>query len=76
MLDAVPDYEKESIGVLLAELGEEIGREGAQDNRVRRVDTPMLQQWGQNLRAAKCGGWDALAEEIRKIDAEVDKILV
>ena len=76
LLDAVPDHEKESMGVLLAELGEKIGREWARDNRIRRVDTPMLQQWGENLRAAKRRGWDVLAEEIRKIDAELDKILV
>ena len=53
-----------------------ISREWARDNRVRRVDTPMLQQWGENLRSAKRRGWDVLAEEIRKIDAELNRILV
>jgi len=75
LLDGIPDQEKESMGVLLAELGEKIGWEWAKDNRVRRVDTVMLQQWGENLKAAKRSGGDVLAQAIRKIDAELDEIL-
>jgi len=76
LLDTIPDQDKESMGFLLAELGEKIGREWAKENRVRRVDTPMLQQWGENLRAAKRMGQEELVEEIRKIDEELDEILV
>ena len=76
LLDNIPDQDKESMGALLAELGEKIGWEWAKENHVRRVDTQMLQQWGENLRAAKRRGWDVLAEEIRKVDEELDEILV
>ena len=75
LLDDIPDQDKESMGVLLAELGEKIGWEWAKDNNVRRVDTAMLQQWGENLKAAKRRGGDVLAQEIRKIDSELDEIL-
>jgi hypothetical protein len=75
LLDNLPEQEKTSMGVMLAELGEKIGWEWAKDNRVRRVDTSMLQQWGENLQAANRRGRDALAKEIRKIDAELDDIL-
>ncbi len=75
LLGDIPDQDKESMGVLLAELGEKIGWEWAKDNQVRRVDTVMLQQWGESLKAAKRSGSDELAREIRKIDAELDEIL-
>ena len=75
LLDNLPDQDKASMGVLLTELGEKIGWEWAKDNRVRRVDTSMLQQWGENLQAAHRRGSDALAQEIRKIDTELDEIL-
>jgi hypothetical protein len=75
LLDNLPDQDKESVGALLSELGEKIGWEWAKDNRVRRVDTAMLQQWGENLQAARRSGQEALAREIRKIDEELDEIL-
>jgi len=75
LLDAVPESDKASMRTLLADLGEKIGWEWAKDNRVRRVDTPMLQQWGENLRTAKGRGADALVREIRNIDEELDALL-
>lgn len=59
----------------LDSLGEKIGREWAKDNRVRRVDTPLLQKWGQDLRNAKREGPDVLAKAIMKLDTEVDELL-
>jgi len=75
LLNDFPDHDREAMGVLLAELGEKIGWEWAKDNHIRRVDTAMLQQWGENLKAAKRRGGDMLAQEIRKIDEELDEIL-
>lgn len=69
-----PDEIEEMRG-LLDNLGEKIGREWARDNRVRRVDTPLLQEWGQDLKNAKRKGPDVLAEAIRNLDTEVDDLL-
>jgi hypothetical protein len=35
----------------------------------------MIQQWGEDLRRSKKKMTDVLAEEIHRLDAEVDKIL-
>jgi len=75
LLQAVPDADSEGMSDLLANLGEKIGREWAKDNRVRRINTAMIRQWGQDLRIAKQKGPDVLGEEIRRLDAEVDNIL-
>jgi hypothetical protein len=75
LLRDIPDQDKASMVTLLADLGEKIGWEWAKDNQVRRVDTSMLQEWGENLKAAKRRGSDALTQEIRNIDAELDEIL-
>ena len=69
-----PD-KKEKMRGLLDSLGEKIGREWAKDNAVRRVDTPLLQKWGQDLTSAKRKGPDVLAEAIRNLDTEVDDLL-
>ncbi len=67
--------EKEKMSPQLDNLGEKIGREWAKDNKVRRVDTPMLQKWGQDLQNAKKKGPDVLAETIRNLDTELDDLL-
>ncbi len=54
---------------------EKIGREWARDNSVRRIDTSMLQQWGEELRAAKKKGPSDLDDAILDIGARVDRIL-
>ncbi|MDJ0816215.1 MAG: hypothetical protein QNJ58_08415 [Desulfobacterales bacterium] len=75
ILQAVPDSAKDSVGELLSDLGEKIGREWSRDNRVRRIDTAMIQKWGEEMRRSKKKGTDVLTEELRRLDAEVDKIL-
>ena len=75
VLQGVPDSAKDSVGDLLSNLGEKIGREWSRDNTVRRIDTAMIQKWGEDLRRSKKKGTDVLIEELRRLDAEVDKIL-
>ena len=75
LLQAVPDSAKDTVGELLSNLGEKIGREWSRDNKVRRIDTAMIQKWGEDLRQSKKKGTDALTEDLRRLDAEVDKIL-
>ena len=75
LLRAFSSAERDKMHSLLDNLGEKIGREWARDNRVRRVDTPLLQQWGQDLRNARIDGPDVLVKAIRKLDTEVDNLL-
>ena len=67
--------ERDKMRAQLDNLGEKMGREWARDNKVRRVDTPLLQKWGQDLLNAKKKGPDVLAETIRILDTEVDDLL-
>ena len=75
ILGAVPTADKEKIGALLANLGETIGREWSKDNCVRKIDTPMLKQWGGRLQASKDKGASVLIGEIEAIQGEADRIL-
>ena len=75
ILRAAHPENKEEMRKSLDSLGEKIGREWARDNSVRRIDTAMMKQWGEELLAAKKKGADALNENIGKIDAQVNKIL-
>lgn len=59
----------------LARLGEKIGREWSRENDVRRIDTPMLQTWGDGLLLAKKKGARAVMEKIDAIENEVDGLL-
>ncbi|MBF0203172.1 MAG: hypothetical protein HQK67_02420 [Desulfamplus sp.] len=67
--------EKESLGKQLEMLGEKIGREWSRSNSVRRIDTPMLQKWGDALLSAKDRGAGSLIREIENLNSEVDRLL-
>ncbi|MBF0411794.1 MAG: hypothetical protein HQK70_03670 [Desulfamplus sp.] len=67
--------EKEKLHQQLEMLGERIGREWSRDNTLRRIDTKMLQKWGESLVSAKEGGSDALVSQIQRINDEVDTLL-
>lgn len=75
LLHSFSPAQREEMRGQLDKLGEKIGREWAKDNSVRRVDTPLLQKWGQGLRNAKREGPDVLAETIRNLGTEVDNLL-
>jgi len=72
--DVPPEHKKETEKALAC-LGEKIGMEWAKDNDIRRIDSDMLQKWGEELRSVRKKGNTVLGETIRKIDSEVDKIL-
>ncbi len=74
ILQSVRPDGKGEIRSSLEILGEKIGREWAKENDVRRIGTPMLQKWGEQLNTAKRDP-AGLEKKIREIDAEVDKIL-
>ena len=59
----------------LEQLGLKIGMEWSKDNDIRRVDTKMLQQWGQALKKAAKKNPEQLPEIIVSIDQEISNIL-
>ncbi len=75
ILQAVAAKERNEIKEILSRLGEKIGREWSRDSGARRIDTPMLQQWGMELQNAKEAGPGPLASRLRELDREVDRIL-
>lgn len=75
ILQAVLPDRKEEIRKSLEILGEKIGREWAKDNSVRRIDTPMLRDWGERLSAGRKEGPVALEKTIQGVETEVDKVL-
>lgn len=75
VLHEIPPAERHHIKILLTNLGDKIGREWAKDNSRRRIDTQMLQTWGENLMQAKLQGVKPLEAEIHNIDQTVDRIL-
>ncbi len=75
ILKHISDADRELARERLEKLGGKIGGEWARDNAVRRVDTPMLQKWGGRLKKAKSMGPGVLADEIGRIDGEVNGII-
>jgi hypothetical protein len=75
LLQVVPPAHQKTMAQRLAVLGEKIGREWARDNTRRRIDTAMLQKWGEELRQAKNKGHAALDETVHSLDAQIDKLL-
>jgi hypothetical protein len=59
----------------LTDLGAKIGPEWAKENRARRIDTQMLQSWGDKLRRCRNANPEQLTVAIEEIEAEVDLIL-
>ena len=75
ILEAIPANEKETVDEMLDKLGEKIGKEWARARHVRRIDTAMLQQWGERLRKSRKKRSDILVAEIRELDTKVDEII-
>ena len=67
--------QREGIKNQLEILGEKIGREWSRDNSVRKIDTSMLQTWGDSLLKVKKDGIEVIDKKIASINEEVDKLL-
>jgi hypothetical protein len=61
--------------LMLQRLGMKIGTEWAKDNDRRKIDTEMLEEWGDRLREARSQGADTTLAMLRAIEREVDMIL-
>jgi len=61
--------------IALDNLGRKIGMEWCRPNKVRRVDSSMLQDWGDILRNTAKKNPQHLTQAIAHIDREVDAVL-
>lgn len=75
ILGHVESADRDTVRDRLEQLGERIGREWVRDNSVRRIDTSMLQKWGDRLKSSRKKGSDSLITEIGEIEIEVGTIL-
>lgn len=75
ILAKTPPEQRSSQKVALENLGNKIGIEWCRSNRVRKVDSSMLQEWGDILRKTARNNPQQLAKAIAFIDHEVDAVL-
>lgn len=75
ILSKTPQHARETLAVLLEDLGFKIGAEWAKENDVRKIDTSMLKTWGDDLQKAAKKSPEILSRLVAEIDSEVDKIL-
>jgi hypothetical protein len=61
--------------IALENLGRRIGMEWCRQNRVRKVDTSMLKEWGGVLRKTAKKNPQQLAQAITYINQELDAVL-
>jgi hypothetical protein len=69
-----PDKRQEQ-RIALESLGRKIGMEWCRQNRVRKVNTSMLQEWGGVLRKTAKKNPQQLAQAITYINQELDAVL-
>ena len=69
-----PDQRQEQ-RIALENLGRKIGMEWCRPNRVRKVDSSMLQDWGGLLRKTAKKNPKQLTQAIAYIDQELDAVL-
>ena len=75
VLKIVSPDNKDHVKGLLDSLGGKTGSEWARDNKVRKINSTKLKQWGDDLQSAVKKGPDAIMETIHLIESEVDSIL-
>jgi len=70
-----PPEQRSAQKIALDNLGKKIGMEWSRANDVRKVDSTMLQEWGDILRTTARKNPQQLASAIAYIDQEVDAVL-
>ena len=75
VVEKFPEHEREKILAAMQTLGLKIGYEWSRDNRVRKVNTDMLRDWGRDLRKAGAENHVQLAKVLSKIDNEINALL-
>ncbi len=67
--------EREQQQMRLDELGYKIGREWCKGNEARKIHTPMLKEWGRQLKDTAKDAPHLLTEVIQNIHNEVDQLI-
>lgn len=75
ILTKTPPEQRQEQKKALDHLGYKIGLEWCRPNAVRKVDSSMLQEWGDILRKTARNNPKQLAKAIAYIDQEVDAVL-
>ncbi len=75
LLEIFPEDSWPDKQALMQRLGIKIGTEWARKNSERKIDTTMLQDWGDQLRFARGCGAEATVLALQQIEREVDRIL-
>jgi hypothetical protein len=75
ILAKTPPEQRQEQKTALEHLGNKIGLEWSRPNTVRKVDSSMLQEWGDILRKTARSNPKQLAKAIAYIDQEVDAVL-
>ncbi len=70
-----PPENRQAQKIALDNLGKKIGMEWSRSNRVRKVSSSMLQEWGNILRKTAKKNPQQLAQTIVFINQEVDSVL-
>ncbi len=76
LLKIFPEEEWPSRQVMMQRIGVKIGTEWAKDNQERKIDTEMIEQWGDQLRGACRQGAEETLAALQKIEKHVDYILL
>ncbi len=76
LLKIFPEEQWPSRQIMMQRLGIKIGTEWAKDNETRKIDTDMIEQWGELLRGACRQGADETLAVLQKIEKRVDDLLL
>ncbi len=72
----LPHEDKKVTKNFLKLLGQKIGSEWCKANSIRKIDTDMLLQWGNNLKEILRRNPNKITETLRAIDSDVNRILL
>ena len=75
ILEIYPDDQIGEANPMVQRIGVKIGTEWCKANTVRKIDTDMLKQWGERLRASIALGPDSTTKTLLEIEQEVDLLL-
>jgi hypothetical protein len=76
LLALFPEEEWASRQLMMQRIGVKIGTEWAKDNDTRKIDTKMIQEWGDLLRSAFSQGTEVTLATLQRIEREVDLVLL
>lgn len=76
VINNVPENEKVHTKLQMLALGVRMGCEWSKENDIRRISTKMLKSWGSEIREAVKKRPTEIPQVIKKIEGEVDSLLL